>query len=71
MLKYRKDMVPLTGDIGPRTGCRTIFVIERENRRRVTAVWRAVKVFLVAGAVSIEFMVIGFRTPWVCKSGYL
>ena len=61
LLKYRKDMVPLTGNIGSRTGCCTIFVIERENRRRVTAVWRAVKVFLVAHLAVVETEVLSWR----------
>ena len=53
-------MVPLTVARAC-TGCSTIFVIERKDRRRVTAVWRAVKVFLVAHVLIVETEILSWR----------
>ena len=59
--EYRKDVVSLTGDIRPRTGLSTIFVIEREDRIGVAAVSWAVKRFRVAHVTIVETEILGWR----------
>jgi hypothetical protein len=59
--EYRKDVVPLTWDISPRTGGSTIFVIEPEDRIRKTAMCRPVKRFRVAHVLIVETEILSWR----------